>query len=120
MTEEAGAEALLQRLERARAERGVPPPTLITDFTELDAALAEVRAGRRSMEDAMSSLLQLASRRWRRPVHSYAFETMDLSAVELPDEMLEGGQLILSLGVTHHTMPDSRWGSYVVGIVFTR
>ena len=120
VTEQAAAEALLRRLERARAERGVAPPTLITDLTELDAALDGVRRGQRTMEEAMDSVIERAARRWRRSVAYYAFEATDLSLVQLPDGLLDGGELILSLGVTHHTLPESRWGSYVVGIVFTR
>ncbi|MEO0323400.1 MAG: hypothetical protein AAF447_10620 [Myxococcota bacterium] len=120
VTEEAGAEALLQNLEQARQARGVPPPQLITDFDDLGAALEDVRTGRQSMDAAMESLLETASQRWQRSVYSYALETTNLSSVELPDALLEGGELMLSVGVTHQPLADSPWGTYLVGIIFTR
>lgn len=105
---------VLGRITAARAERGLPPPTVVTtldgDAAELSAQLSQ---GRATPTSALNQLLETSAKVLGRSVRGLAVEG-DTEAFQVPDEFLSSKRLELSVTVTHYQPKDDPWGRYVI------
>lgn len=112
---------LLEKIRAARAERGLPPPTLVTTL-DADAAglAAELRSGHRTPTTALSDLVQTGSQVLGRTVQGLVLEGSSFDGLELPDEILGAKRLELSITVTHYRREGAPWGEFVVLLLVPR
>lgn len=110
--------ALLEKLGKDRAARGLPAPVLVTTLDADAAALAsQVNAGAATPTDVLEKLLQTSAEVLGRSVHGMYFEATDIESIEFPDEMLTAKRLELSVTVTHYKPEDEPWGRFVILLV---
>ena len=106
--------SVLGRITAARAERGLPPPVVVTtldgDAAELAAQLSQ---GRTTPTSALNQLLETGAKVLGRSVRGLAFEG-NSDAIPVPDEFLSSKHLELSVTVSHYQPKDESWGRYVV------
>lgn len=116
----AAAERVLERVERERVARGLPPPRRMDGLEVLRAHAAEVAAGRMVPSEALQRGLNAESQRRRRPLQGLQLETVSLEHARLPDALFAGRDLGLGVAVAHTRAPGAAWGQYVVYFVFDR
>ncbi len=109
---------LLEKIRAERAARGLPPPILVTTLDEDAAPLAaELRSGRETPNEALTSLMRTGATVLGRSVHGLAFQGTTFDEIELPDELLTARRLELSITVSHYRPEGSPWGSFVALVV---
>ncbi len=113
----AEARRFLERVSRARASRGLPPPQPMDGLDGLWAHARAVSEGREVPSAALQAGLDAESRARRRPLRGYLLETIDLELGELPEPVLTQRQISLGVAVGHTRAEGAAWGQYAVFLV---
>jgi hypothetical protein len=104
----------MERIDAARAAKGVPKPVFVRATDAARAECARVRDGDREPMAALRTIMDDVSVRTGRPVSGYVLETNDLTHVEIPTPLLGPGPLEAMVAITHHRADGAAWGQYVV------
>jgi hypothetical protein len=78
----------------------------------------EIRAGNLEIIEARDELMDLALKRFRKPVRGYAFVAQSLEDVDFPRIMLTSKNLRVSVVATPFNKPGYPWTMYVILVVF--
>ena len=103
-----------------RVQRDLPALRRVESWPPLERAAASVTAGTSSPEDALGAVLSEPLPGAALPTSAFYIETMDLQAIELPEQLLRDGPLTASIEVTHFRPPGTAWGLYAVLIAYSR
>jgi hypothetical protein len=107
-----------QRIEAARAERGLEPPERLADVALLCHEAASAVQHGADPSDALSGLLRGSAQVLQRPVAGWIAEAGELEEIEFPEEYLADPDLAVAVAVTHRRPQGEPWGRYVVLVVF--
>jgi hypothetical protein len=103
-------ELFFQRIAKARAVRGLPPPIRVPMSPEMQKLAGRV------LTDGVTPLGALHQMGAVSGTEStgYVLEANNLRAVAVPEVFLQPGRLVVALTITHHRAPGAAWGQYVV------
>jgi hypothetical protein len=112
------AAIVFDKLAKARAERGMPPPSPIAGASAIASRVSlEVSQGLKAPEQGLQDLLDQASANAGRSLRGFLVQGYGLEGIQFPKEMLTTPGLAVSVVVTHSKEPDEPWARLVVMVL---
>ncbi len=110
----ASVNAVMEKLGRERALRGLGPAHSIDEVAPLCSGAASRVASGETPRDVMRDLLGETVEILQQPATGWIAEVRDLDELSFPDEYLTRPSLGLALAISHREEPGEPWGRWVV------
>ncbi len=112
---------VLEKLNKIRKDRGLDPVVLHDAVSKRGRnQLRKVTKGEKGIGAALSSMGQLAVKKFDKNVFQYRLETADLDDLNFPTDLLTAKKPLVGLAVGHVQGEGAPWAHYVVFITYTK